>query len=160
MLDKKIVMIDMDGVLVDLQSEIDNWFANNPDPNPEYIQHPDHIPGIFKNPKPIPGAVEAVKKLYDSGKYDLLIATTAPWGNPDSNTDKRLWISKHFGNIFDKKMIITHRKDLLCGDYLIDDRVSNGAGNFRGMLLSFGYNYETGKWNQYLSWKQILRKLL
>ena len=39
-------------------------------------------------------------------------------------------------------MIITHRKDLLIGDYLIDDRLANGAKDFKGKLLRFGYDYE------------------
>ena len=28
-------------------------------------------------------------------------------------------------------MFVTHRKDLLMGDYLIDDRLKNGAGDFK-----------------------------
>ena len=42
-------------------------------------------------------------------------------------------------------MIITHRKDLLIGEYLIDDRLANGAEHFRGKLISFGWNYEIKK---------------
>ena len=39
-------------------------------------------------------------------------------------------------------MFITHRKDLLIGDYLIDDRLANGAKDFKGKLLRLGYDYE------------------
>jgi 5'(3')-deoxyribonucleotidase len=157
---KKIVYIDMDGVLVDLGKEFVKFYERNPHLKEKFKNCPDHIPGIFRNPPPIEGAIEAVKKLAESGKYELLIATAAPWGNPDAATDKRYWIETYFGNLFHKKMFVTHRKDLLFGDYLIDDRVKNGAGEFRGELLRFGHSYETNEWNEYPTWESILNRLL
>jgi len=60
-------------------------------------------------------------------------------------------------------MFITHHKDLLKGDYLIDDRLKNGAENFEGELLSFGWAYEKnngkGELNKYPKWENILEKL-
>ena len=157
---KKIVYIDMDGVLVDLQAAFDKVFEQNPKLQEQYKDNPDHIQGIFRNPPPIEGAIEAVKKLHESGKYELFIATSAPWGNPMSASDKRFWIEDHFGNLFHKKMFVTHRKDLLMGDYLIDDRTKNGAGEFSGELLQFGVNWEDGKEGPYPNWESILEYLL
>jgi 5'-nucleotidase len=57
-------------------------------------------------------------------------------------------------------MFITHRKDLLMGDYLIDDRTKNGAGEFKGELLQFGWNWETETENEYGTWETILDYLL
>jgi 5'-nucleotidase len=157
---KKIVYIDMDGVLVDLQAAFDKVFEQNPKLKEQYKDNPDHIQGIFRTPPPIEGAIEAVKKLHESGKYELFIATSAPWGNPLSASDKRFWIEEHFGNLFHKKMFVTHRKDLLMGDYLIDDRTKNGAGEFSGELLQFGVNWETGIEGPYPNWESILNHLL
>jgi len=157
---KKIVYIDMDGVLVDLQAAFDKVFEQNPKLKEQYKDNPDHIQGIFRNPPPIEGAIEAVKKLHESGKYELFIATSAPWGNPLSASDKRFWIEEHFGNLFHKKMFVTHQKDLLMGDYLIDDRTKNGAGEFSGELLQFGVNWETGIEGPYPNWESILNHLL
>jgi 5'(3')-deoxyribonucleotidase len=157
---KKSIYIDMDGVLVDFIYAIEEWFKTYPHLKERYKNNPDHIHGIFRNPPPVVGAVEAVKKLYESNKYELFIATAAPWGNPDAATDKRYWIEQYFGNMFHKKMFITHRKDLLKGDYLIDDRIKNGAGEFTGELLRFGWDYENKKWNEYPDWTSILNKLL
>ena len=153
-------MIDMDGVLVDLDKEIKEWFKVYPELIHMYEKCPDHIPGIFRNPKPIKGAIKAIHKLYESGKYDMFIATSAPWGNPQSAADKRVWLEKYFGSIFHKKMFVTHRKDLLMGDYLIDDRVANGAGEFSGEHIHFGTDYTTGKKNPYPTWDSVLKVLL
>lgn len=157
---KKIVYIDMDGVLVDLGKAFDKFFELHPYLKERYEKYPDHIQGVFRNPPPIEGAIEAVKKLHDSGKYELFIATSAPWGNAGSAMDKRFWIEEHFGSLFHKRMFITHRKDLLLGDYLIDDRTKNGAGEFSGELLQFGVNYEDGVEGPYPNWQSILDRLL
>lgn len=41
-------------------------------------------------------------------------------------------------NVFHKRMVITHRKDLCQGDYLIDDRGKNGTSEFAGDWIEFG----------------------
>ena len=157
---KKVIYIDMDGVLVDLGKSFDKFFELHPYLKERYKHNPDHIQGVFRNAPPIEGAIEAVKKLHESGKYDLFIATSAPWGNAQSATDKRFWIEDYFGKIFHKKMFITHRKDLLMGDYLIDDRTKNGAGDFKGEHLHFGWSWENEEWNKYPTWESILEYLL
>jgi len=160
-LKKKIIYIDMDGVLVDFNQALEDWFEKHPHLKERYKDNPDHIQGIFRNPKPIDGAIEAVKKLHESGKYELFIATSAPWGNPMSLSDKRFWIEDYFGEMFHKRLFTTHRKDLLVGDYLIDDRLKNGAGEFSGELLRFGYDWENDFLpNEYPSWDDILERLL
>ena len=157
---KKIVFIDMDGVLVNFEEAMNNCYKDNPEFKKMYKSNPDEIPGIFKDPKPINGAINSVNTLAESGLYNLFIATTASWGNPEAAMHKRLWIENHFDALFEKKMIITHRKDLLIGNYLIDDRLKNGAAEFSGELLSFGWAYEKEEWNKYRTWEDILKKLL
>jgi len=157
---KKILYIDMDGVLVDLETHYKQFFVDNPHLEKKFENCPDHIPGIFRDPPPYEDCIEAVHKLYESDKYDMFIATAAPWGNPDSLTDKRYWIEKHFGLMFHKKIFTTHRKDLLIGDYLIDDRIKNGAGDFKGEHIQFGWDYENKKWNEFHNWDKVLTELL
>ena len=152
---KKIVWIDMDGVLVDFGHNLEKWLGNNPNLSHIYSRTPDRIPGIFRDPKPIEGAIDAIQKLDDSDLYDLRILTTAPWGNPESMADKRYWIEKYFGQIFYKKITMTHSKDLVIGD-----RLANGAKDFNGELIRFGWDYENENWNEYPGWNDVLEKLL
>ena len=122
---KKIIYFDMDGVLADYEGK-----ANYKD-NPEKETN-----GFFTELEPIKGAVEAFKKL--SEHYDCYILTTAPWSSPIAMAEKRLWVEKHLGDYGYKKITETHHKELSIGDYLIDDRTVNGAGEFTGEHIHFG----------------------
>ena len=101
--------------------------------------------------EPIPGAAEVVRLL--ARNYDVFILTTSPWNNPTAASDKVQWVKKYLDDVFHKRLIITHRKDLLEGDYLIDDRGKNGASEFKGEWLQFGSE-------QYPDWESILKYLL
>ena len=85
---------------------------------------------------PIPGAIEAVHCL--SEYYDVYILSTAPWDNPTAWNDKIDWLKRHFGDLFKKRVMLTHCKDLCDGDYLIDDNSKNGASEFPGEWIHFG----------------------
>ena len=98
----------MDGVLVDFGKKV-NEIDLDPTIPIHFKTSPDEIEGIFRYLEPLKNAVKSVVKLHESDKYDLFIATTAPWNNPSSFSDKRIWIEEHFGEIFKKKMFIKHR---------------------------------------------------
>jgi len=160
MIDKKILYVDMDGVLANFGNEVKTITKLRKELGGSIPKHFDNIPHIFRDLEPIEGSIEAIQKLYDSGKYDMFIATTSPWNNETGASDKVEWLKKYFGDIFKKKIFITHRKDLLIGDILIDDRLKNGAEQFKGELLRFGYDYENKKMNEYPDWDSVLKKLL
>lgn len=130
---KKIVFIDMDGVLVDFESGLQKFCKDIQDHD---RKHPEEIQGLFLLSDPVKDAIEAVHKLEE--KFDLFILTTAPWYNPSAWGDKVIWVQRWLDDIFHKRIIITHRKDLLRGDFLIDDRDRNGADAFQGKLIKFG----------------------
>ena len=48
-------------------------------------------------------------------------------------------------------MVITHRKDLCQGDYLIDDRGKNGTSEFAGEWIEFG-SEKFPDWNSVLDY--------
>jgi len=134
---KKILYIDMDGVLVDFKSGIRRISA---DERREYEGREDDVPGIFALMDPIPGALEAYREL--SRRYDTYILSTAPWKNPSAWSDKVEWVQRHLGgepgDAAYKRLILSHHKDLNCGDFLIDDRGRHGAERFGGEHILFG----------------------
>jgi 5'(3')-deoxyribonucleotidase len=129
---KKILYIDMDGVLVDFPSA----FPHIPnDVLEKYTNDKDNIPGIFSLMQPLEGAINAYEKL--SQKYDTYIISTAPWDNPSAWSDKVIWVQKYLGSSAHKRLILSHNKNLNFGDYLIDDRPNNGASEFKGERIHF-----------------------
>jgi 5'(3')-deoxyribonucleotidase len=123
----------MDGVLVNFQSGIDRLSKTE---QGEYVDRYDEVPHIFSLMDPMAGAIEAFQKLCEC--FDTYILTTAPWENPTALNDKLAWVKKHLGDLAYKRMITTHHKHLNRGDYLIDDRTTNGAGDFNGEHIHFG----------------------
>ena len=123
----------MDNVLVDFSSGI----ARLDDATrKKYEGHMDDVPGIFSLMEPVPGAIDAVHRLKEN--YDLYILSTAPWKNPSAWADKVSWVTKYFDDVFHKRLILSHHKDFLKGDYLIDDRPNHGADSFEGEWIQFG----------------------
>ena len=118
----------------------------------------DRTPMLKEHPfimNPMEGAIDAVHRL--SKTYDVYILSTSPWLNPTALQDKLDWIKKYFGdddnNIFYKRVIFSHNKHLLKGDYLIDDRTKNGADRFEGKLIQFGSV-------EFPNWMSVLDTLL
>lgn len=130
---RKRVYVDMDNVLVDFASGLAQV---SEEVKKEYEGRLDEIPGLFGLMKPMPGAIEAVHELQKH--YELFILSTAPWKNPSAWSDKVTWVTKYLDDVFHKRMVITHRKNLCQGDYLIDDRGKNGTSEFAGEWIEFG----------------------
>ena len=47
-------------------------------------------------------------------------------------------MTKYLDDVFHKRLILSHHKDLLKGDFLIDDRPKHGADTFEGEWIQFG----------------------
>lgn len=147
---RKLLYIDLDGVIADFISAMHSHPLRK---TPPYDEHPDTIPNIFRNLEPIEGAIASVNQLLESEKYEVYFLSTAPWNNPSAWTDKRLWLEEQFGDVINRKLILTHRKDLVKGDILIDDRPNNGAKDFEGEWIHFGSD-------DYPDWNMVLNYLI
>lgn len=132
-MNRKRLFFDMDGVLVNFESGIAKL---NEETKEQYKGRLDEVPGIFSLMEPADGAIETVHLL--SKHYDVYILSTSPWNNPTAASDKIEWVKKYFSEIFHKRVILTHCKNLVMGDYLIDDRGKNGASEFKGEWIHLG----------------------
>jgi 5'-nucleotidase len=140
-MEKKIVYVDMDGVVADFEKaiceQVPHWHQLSED---EQGALTDEVcganPGFFEKLEPIKDAINSIHRLME--KYEIYFLSAAMWNVPTSYTDKRIWIENHFGLAFKKRLILTHRKDLNMGDYLIDDRTRHGVDRFKGKHIHFG----------------------
>jgi 5'-nucleotidase len=141
---KPILYVDMDGVVADFYKGINKY-------DPEFkVEDGDNWDGLSKRVDTIvtsttdfflkldaiDGAVDAINQLWEY--YDIYFLSTPMWHYPPSYTQKRLWLEGYFGDKATKRLILTHRKDLCIGDYLIDDTTRHGAGEFKGTHIHFG----------------------
>ena len=138
-----IIYIDMDGVISDFKracklQDLDKKQMNAPDKYLDFSQNPVMF-----------GAEEAVAKLEAMG-HDLYIASTPPWRQPKAWMDKRIWIATHFPSL-SRKVVLTHHKNLLIGDILIDDSGYRGQPDFKGQWIHFGKNG--------LGWEEVLQMI-
>lgn len=130
---KKTLYVDMDNVLVDFPSGIQQLTA---DQLRDYDGRLDEVPGIFSLMAPLPGSIDAFAEL--SALFDAYILSTAPWENPSAWSDKLHWVKRHLGKHAYKRLILSHHKNLNAGDFLIDDRTRNGVDRFPGEHIHFG----------------------
>ena len=129
---KKIVQVDMDGVLCDYEKTHRESLEKYPN-----IPYPQSMPGFYLNLEPMPRAIEAMRLL--SKIYDVRILTAPSNKNPLSYTEKRLWVENHLGYEFVEGITMSSYKDSVSGDYLIDDKSdSHGQDKFKGELIHFG----------------------
>ena len=142
---KKILLIDIDGVLAKFDMAFQRVAPGIFDEGRHagYKAHSDAIynvctknPNIFRNLDVTDGAVEMVTKLAQD--FEIYFVSSPLWSFPKSMADKQYWLEKHFGELARKRLVLTHNKALLNGDYLVDDRLSNGVENFAGEHIYFG----------------------
>jgi len=122
---KKTIFIDMDGVIANFaKAAKEGGWDHRPD---KYVD--------YGNLEVMPGAKDALIRL--NHDFDIFIASTPPWDRPIMWSAKREWLGEHFPYL-KRKLILTHRKDLLIGDILIDDSRWRGQPDFKGDWLWFG----------------------
>lgn len=139
-----ILYIDMDGVVANFHKAITGYEPElETKDGPDWQARSDRVvkicqtnSSIFRDLEVIEGSKEAIRELKEL--YEIYFLSTPMYDHPQSYTDKRLWLEDHYGLWAKKRLILTHHKDLNIGDFLIDDTVHNGAGEFTGEHIHFG----------------------
>ena len=129
---KKILYIDMDGVLVDFQSGINSLSKEYFE---KYNNRYDEAPKIFSLMQPIENAIFSFNLL--SKYFDTYILSTSPWDNPTALQDKQDWVKKYIRESAKKRLIFSHHKNL----------------KFEGKHIHFGYE-------PFINWFDVLDYLI
>ncbi|TAN11387.1 MAG: hypothetical protein EPN37_17465 [Chitinophagaceae bacterium] len=152
---KQLVFIDMDGVLVNFYGGVKKYYpcfdTYAEEKQREITAELSARSGFFTALEPMPDAVEAFQQL--ARKYEAYILSTPDWNGVNSWTEKRIWVEQHLRDPAYKRLILSHNKGLFSGRALIDDRLRNGADNFKGEHIHFGTE-------KFPDWKAVLKYLL
>jgi 5'-nucleotidase len=135
-----IILVDMDGVIADLETPIvDMLIEEHPhieripleDRNTFYLDdqyrgvEPDWFwqamqrEGVFRNLPVIDGAQDGIARLVADG-HDVYLCTT-PVVSAHCIREKLAWVNEHFP-VLRKNVITTNDKTLVWGHFLIDDK--------------------------------------
>ena len=167
---KKIVLVDMDGVLANFYpqfiemeyketgiqidiNKLDGILEQDAFPSFHKLVN---SPGFFRTVPLIEGSVEGLKYLND--KYDVIIASSAT-EFPNSLVDKHAWLGEHFPFINWKQMIFCGSKSNIQGDVMIDDHPKN-LSNFDGQRILFSEPHNAfvndESFRRVSGWKEIM----
>ena len=184
---KPIVLVDIDGVLLDFeQGFLNNWKIDYPHLpfipkdkreihdiaseyskfNPDFKTNVDLIikhTDFFSKIPLIENANGILDKLEQKG-YEVFLCTT-PLKNTDNLIGKQLIIEKYFGVKWRNRMIITPDKTLVYGNILIDDKpVIKGImkPSWTHIIFDQPYNINEDKpriikWN---NWVDVIQSVL
>jgi 5'-nucleotidase len=136
---KKVVLCDLDGISADFLTELLGRYNNDHKQylTVENITRPelhenidigeriyDYIrkPGFYSVLRPIDGAIEALEEL---NKLCTLVVLSTPSQAAESATEKILWCKKYLPFIHRRHLMFGAMKELVYGDFFIDDMVPN-----------------------------------
>ncbi len=95
--------------------------------------------GFFAELDVLPDAIEVTKRLQDKG-HELYFVTATPHNAPTAGYDKYLWCNTYFPHIGMSNVIMSHKKDMIKGDLLLDDGPIN-LNEFSGIKVAYNYPY-------------------
>lgn len=171
----KSIAIDMDNVIVDIESQYIKWYhqkfgvlvpkeqlMGKPEttgfPDKEAVYNFLYTPGFFRTAQVMPGAQQAVQQLTKS--FQIYIVSAA-MEFPQSLNEKYEWLQEHFPFIAWRNFVFCGDKRIIGTDYMIDDHVKNldsfgGKGLLYTACHNVNINHHTrvDDWNDVLSWFQ------
>ena len=86
--------------------------------------------------QPRPSVLKAYRMLIEH--YEVILIDALPTNHPEQAARLQEWVFENLGVAAWNRLMLTNRKDLLIGDYLIDATDTGGAADFMGTLIPFG----------------------
>lgn len=134
---RPVVLVDMDGVLVDWdRGFLEAWAGRTPVDRTRYEAElcvPSDrkqeamdlfcAEGFFRGLPAMKGSIAAMKMMVQKG-YDVLICTAPMKNSRWSAQEKWEWVREHLGEDWLQRMVLTLDKTTVRGDVLIDDKPS------------------------------------
>lgn len=168
---KKTIAIDMDNVLVDIES---NWIdlyekaygvriekeslrgvpEHEAFPEPAKAWELIHKPGFFRHAPMMKGAREAVESL--SKDYEIYIVSAAT-EFPNSLLEKWEWIAEHLPFISWRHIVLCGDKSVINTDYMIDDHLKN-LDFHKGtpVLFTASHNINVLQYTRVNNWEEVV----
>jgi len=156
---KLTILVDWDGTIEDIMTpwldrinkkytrsvtldDLTCWDMTRAYPGLSYSQIDEILydPDFWREVRPVPGAAETMKRWREAG-HTVLIATASHYYQLRPKTD--YFLKEYFPFIDWHDVIVTHHKQMLKADVLIDDAVHNlVGGEYAKLLLDAPYNRE------------------
>jgi 5'-nucleotidase len=178
---KKIILVDMDGVLCNFikyylkkifsrggpllsESEIKHFEIrdNFEKKYHELMRGIDGKKNFYLNLEPIDGAIESLKKMFSDKRLEIFICTSPKKIHNFCVQEKYDWVKKHLGQEFVEKIIMTRDKTLIHGNFLIDDKVEitgkNKNPTWEHLLFDRTYNQHVSSKKRFFweNWEEII----
>ena len=165
------IIIDMDEVIADPMGEMIEWYRKEykqevdwdkmlvgswvkgfPDQHQSLVMERIMSPGFFRHLPVMEDSIDVLREL--NKRYEVFIVSAA-MEFPNSLKDKLEWLLEHFPFFTWKQVALTGSKDLVHGDYMIDDHVKNLKG-FKGKsyLFTAAHNLEITGYDRINNWQE------
>jgi 5'-nucleotidase len=165
------VIIDMDEVIADPMGEMIGWYKENygldvdwdkmlvgswlngfPEQHQLLVKERLMSPGFFRRLPVMEDSIDVLREM--NKRYEIFIVSAA-MEFPESLKDKLEWLMEHFPFFTWRQLTLCGSKDLVFGDFMIDDHVKN-LKNFKGKqyLFTAAHNLEITGYDRINNWKE------
>jgi 5'-nucleotidase len=143
---------DQYGAEPDKSKMVGSWVRGFPEEHQPLIMDRLRSPGFFRHLPVMEDSVDVLRRLNE--RYEVYIVSAA-MEFPNSLKDKYDWLMEHFSFFTWKQIALTGSKDLVFGDFMIDDHVKN-LKNFRGKpyLFTSAHNLTVTGYDRIDNWQE------
>jgi len=131
---------------------VGSWVKGFPEEHQPMIMERIMSPGFFRHLPVMKDSVDVLREL--NNRYEVFIVSAA-MEFPNSLKDKLDWLMDHFSFLTWRQIALCGSKDIICGDYMIDDHIKNLKG-FKGKpyIFTAAHNLLVTGYDRINNWKE------